>query len=87
LEESKNRIIVEIVGESHAFCNALRKELWEDKHVKIAAYNIEHPYVSNPKMIVETDGQEKPKAALLKAAERIRDNSDKLKKMAEKELK
>lgn len=87
MEESKNRIIVEIVGESHAFCNALRKELWEDKHVKIAAYNIEHPYVSNPKMIVETDGQEKPKAALLKAAERIRDNSDKLKKMAEKELK
>ncbi len=87
LEESKNRILVEIIGESHAFCNALKKELYWDKHVKVAAYNIEHPYVANPKIVVETDGQEKPKNALLKAAERIKDNADKIKKMAEKELK
>lgn len=86
VEEGKNRILVEISGEGHAFCSALKKELWQNKHVKVAAYNIEHPYVSNPKMIVETDGQEKPRAALLKAAEKIKENADKLKKTAEKEL-
>ncbi|MBW2977652.1 DNA-directed RNA polymerase subunit L, partial [Candidatus Woesearchaeota archaeon] len=60
VEETKNKIVIELKGETHTFCNALKKELWNDKHVKIAGYNIAHPLVGVPKIVVETDGKEAP---------------------------
>ncbi|MBW3003224.1 DNA-directed RNA polymerase subunit L [Candidatus Woesearchaeota archaeon] len=77
LEEGKNKIIVEIKGEDHTFCNLLRKELWNDSHVKAAAYAVDHPQTTEPKMIVETDGKEDPKKALTEAAKRIKKDLDK----------
>ncbi len=71
IEDNKNKLVLEIRGEGHAFCNALKKELWNDKHVKTAAYKIEHPLVGIPTMIVETDGKETPKKALTEAAKRL----------------
>ncbi len=71
LEDKKNRMVLQIVGETHTFCNALKKELWNDKHVKIAGYNIKHPVVGVPRIIIETDGAEKPKKALIEAAKRL----------------
>ena len=79
LEEKKNKLILEIKGEGHAFCNALKKELWNDSHVKAAAYKIAHPLVGIPKMIVETDGKETPKKALTEAAKRLSKEIDKFK--------
>jgi DNA-directed RNA polymerase subunit L len=70
-DNKKNKLVLEIKGEGHAFCNALKKELWNDKHVKIAAYKIEHPLVGIPTMVVETDGKETPKKALTEAAKRL----------------
>ncbi|MEA3429667.1 MAG: DNA-directed RNA polymerase subunit L [Nanoarchaeota archaeon] len=84
VEEGKNRIIVEIEGEDHTFCNILRKELWNDKHVKAAAYKVEHPEVAEPKIIVETDGKEDPKKALIEAAKRVKKDLDKFLKNFEK---
>ena len=40
LEEKKDKIIFEIKGEGHTLSNAIRKELWNDEHVKAAAYAI-----------------------------------------------
>ena len=77
LEDKKNRMILEIKGETHTFCNALKKELWNDKHVKAAGYNISHPYVGTPKLVVETDGGETPKKALTEAAKRLSKTADK----------
>ena len=54
LEKSKKKIIFEIIGADHTFCGALKKELWNDKAVKVSAYNIDHPLIAIPKFIVET---------------------------------
>ena len=78
LEEKKNKLIIELIGETHAFCNALKKELWNDKSVKAAGYNIEHPLVANPKIIVETDGKD-PKKALIDAANLLKKSFDSMK--------
>jgi DNA-directed RNA polymerase subunit L len=80
LEDKKNKLIIELIGETHAFCNALKKELWNDKGIKVAGYNIEHPLVGNPKIIVETDGKKAPKKALIDAAERLKKGFDSLRK-------
>lgn len=56
IEDKKNRLVFELKGEGHSLCNALRKELWNDSHVKAAAYTIEHPLVGVPRFILDTDG-------------------------------
>ena len=78
LEEKKNKLVVELDGETHSFCNALKKELWNDKSVKSAGYNIEHPLVGIPKIVVETDGKD-PKKALIDAAGRLAKSFDAVK--------
>ena len=87
LEESKNKLQFEIKGESHTLCNALKDELQKNSKVKATSYKVEHPLVGVPKMIIETDGSESPRAALSKAAKKIGSNADDLKKMFTKELK
>ncbi|MBW2976161.1 DNA-directed RNA polymerase subunit L [Candidatus Woesearchaeota archaeon] len=80
LEEKKNRLVFESEGIGHTFLNILKTELWNDSHVKIATYSIKHPQVSKPKFILETDGNESPKAALTSAVGRLGKLSDKFKK-------
>ena len=55
LEESKGKLEIEITGEDHTLCNALRDELCKH-NVENVAYNIEHPLISNPTMLVEGEG-------------------------------
>jgi DNA-directed RNA polymerase subunit L len=86
LENKKNRVVFEIVGEDHSFCNVLKKELLNDEHVKIATYAIEHPLISQPKMIVETDGEEVSKA-LKEAAKRVGKKAEKFKEEFTKAVK
>lgn len=63
-------LVLEIQGESIGFINAIREELWNDKNVLEAAFRKEHPYLSEPKIIVKTSKGE-PEAALEKACERL----------------
>lgn len=72
LESDKNSIKVELIGEDHTFANALRKELWNNPNVKLAGYNVEHPLVSNPVLVVDGDGKQDPKKMLMKAVEDLR---------------
>jgi len=87
IEDKKNRIMFEIAGVSHGFCNVLKKELLTDEHVKLASYRVLHPLTSNPQFFVETDGKVNPRVALTNAAKRLLKISDKLKKDIVKELK
>ncbi len=87
IENKKNKLVFELKGQSHGFCNILKDQLWKDSHVKVAAYKVEHPLVGIPTFIVETDGSESPKNALLGAIKKLDSVADKLKKELAKELK
>jgi len=87
IEDKKNRIVLEIGGEDNTFCNMIKKELWNDDHVKVAAYNISHPMVGKPRMIVETDGDEEPRKALTEAAKRVGKELEKFKGEFSKNIK
>lgn len=69
VEESKKKLIFEIIGESHTMANLLEKELWEDKDVVAAGYHIDHPLFGVPRMIVEAPD---PRKALEKAIKRLK---------------
>ncbi len=79
LIDEKDKLKVEVKGEGHTLCNPLNNELWQDSHIKIAGYNIEHALVSNPVIIVETDGKETAKNALKKAVLRLEKKMDEFK--------
>ena len=74
-----------IKGEDHTLCNFLRKELWSDSDVDIAAYSIDHPLVSDPVMLVETKKSD-AKKAVLKAAGELRKTISELKKSVNSSL-
>jgi len=80
VEDKKNRFVFEIEGIGHTYLNMIKNELWNDNHVKVATYNIKHPQIGKPKFILETDGDESPKAALSSAVGRLKKLSERFKK-------
>lgn len=70
IEKDKERLVFDLIGADHTFCGALKKELWNDKNVKVSAYAIEHPLLNIPRFIVETSDKE-PEKALVDAVKRI----------------
>lgn len=83
IEESKTKIIFELKGETHTFCNALRKELELTKGVELSVYTIDHPLVGVPKFQIETKGVE-PRKALKDALKTLKKKADDFKKEASK---
>ena len=69
LEKGKNKLKIKLKGETHTLCNSLRRELLNDKDVKIAGYAIEHSLVEDPFLVIEGKN---PKQALLKAIDRLK---------------
>jgi len=86
IDDKKNKLIIEVKGTDHTLCNTLKAELYNDKHVKTATYSIRHPQISVPQVIVETDGEESPKNALMNAVERLHKINAKFKKEFMKEV-
>ncbi|MAG50348.1 DNA-directed RNA polymerase subunit L [archaeon] len=84
MEQSKNKLKFKVEGEDHTFCNVLRKELWNDQHIKVSGYHIEHPMLGQPLFVVETDGKETPKSALTKAVTRLKTKNKELKTQIQK---
>ena len=70
IEKSKKRLVFDLVGADHTFSGALKKELWNDKSIKISAYNVEHPLIGIPRFIVETEDKD-PEKVLLDAVKRL----------------
>ncbi len=83
LDKSKNFLKIEIIGEDHTFCNALRRELWNDKDLKVAGYELAHSLVSNPVLIVETSSKS-PKTVLSDAVKRLKDSNDQMREKFKK---
>ena len=84
-EDKKNRLVFKIQGEGHTLCNALKKELLEDTHIKTATYTVQHPLIKEAQFIIETDGQE-PRKTITSAIKKLDKTLEKIEKQA-KELK
>ncbi len=61
ITETKNELEVELAGEDHTFCNALRKVLVENKDVLSATYKVEHPLLTPPTILIKTKDITLPK--------------------------
>jgi DNA-directed RNA polymerase subunit L len=72
IEEEKKKLIFEIKGEGHTLSNLLEKELWKDEDVKAAGYNVAHPLIGIPRMIVETNGKKTAREAVEDAVKRVK---------------
>lgn len=72
--------LIEIAGEDHTFCNALRGELWEHD-VEAAGYAIEHSLTSSPVLVVKSKN---PQKSLEKAAESLKKKAKELKSLFSK---
>ncbi|MCA9478480.1 MAG: DNA-directed RNA polymerase subunit L [Nanoarchaeota archaeon] len=71
LENKAHRLVFQLVGADHTFCNALKRELNETAGVQVATYAIEHPQVGIPKMLIETKDKVSPQDALDKAVKNL----------------
>lgn len=54
LKDEDKHLEVEMDGELHAFPNALREILSDDKDVEYVAYKLEHPQVGKPVLVILT---------------------------------
>jgi DNA-directed RNA polymerase subunit L len=71
LEEEKNKLVFELKGENHTFCNLLKTELRKLKSVTLVSYRIDHPLVGVPTFMLETKGAE-PRKALKEALKNVK---------------
>lgn len=87
VEKTKNKVIIEIKGENHTLCNALKEELYNDSNVKNAGYFIEHPSVGVPTMVVETKQGGDALKSIQEACTRLKRKNTTFLKAFEKEVK
>jgi DNA-directed RNA polymerase subunit L len=83
LEESKTKLVFELKGETHTFCNLLKEELRKVSDVKTSAYKIDHPLVGVPKFMIETKSKS-PRDAIKEALKNIKKLAKDFKKFADK---
>lgn len=79
LEQSKTKMIFELKGEDHTFCNVLKDKLWEESEVTLVSYKIDHPLIGVPQFIIETKGKE-PVKVLESAAKKLQKDLEQFKK-------
>lgn len=83
IEDSKLKLTFIVKDESHGMCNALRHILMQDPDVEYAVYNIDHPLTGKPEMTIKTKRGKRPKAALEKAAQTLKQESAEFRKLVE----
>ncbi|MBU0530253.1 MAG: DNA-directed RNA polymerase subunit L [Candidatus Aenigmatarchaeota archaeon] len=71
VENKKDKLRIEVVGESHTLLNLLRETAWKEG-AEQASYIVEHPYMSNPELIIRSNN---PKNVLSSTAQSIVDQS------------
>lgn len=80
IKNTENELEIEITGESHTICNALRIILMEDADVEAAAYVIDHPIIGEPRLYIRAKN---PKNSLKNAAETLKSKSYEFKDLLE----
>jgi len=84
--KEENYVELEIEGEDHTLPNALKEILLENDDVEFAAYIIEHPEATPPKLIVRAKKNPMPliKDAVKQLAKQAADFKAAMKKAKEK---
>ena len=75
IEDRKNSMVVELIGEEHTFPGLLCWALLQNPKVTVAVYDVPHPLVGTPRVYVKTNG-EAPRAAIKKALKLIQKELD-----------
>ena len=78
IEQTDKKLVFDMKGEDHTFCNVLKDELAQDEDVKFISYRIEHPLLGIPRFFVEMKKGD-PKKALAAAAKQVKKNLEKVK--------
>ncbi len=73
-------------GDQHTIPNLIAKMALRKPHVTYSAYIIEHPLVSNPKIIIMTDGQVKALDVLIEVLREAREKAVVIKEILAKIL-
>jgi len=79
IEETKTKLVFELKGETHTFCNLLKDEILNTKGVETAAYRVDHPLTGIPRFLLETKGVE-PRKALKDALASIKKKTESFRK-------
>ncbi len=79
LEESKTKLVFELKGETHTFCNMLKDELLNTKGVVTTSYRVDHPLIGVPRFLLETKGSE-PRKVLKEALASIKKKAESFRK-------
>ncbi|MEM2143989.1 MAG: DNA-directed RNA polymerase subunit L [Candidatus Jordarchaeaceae archaeon] len=87
LEKKDNDLRVEIEGEGHTLCNAIKSVLFEDEALVFAGYRIEHTLLSKPILYIKTNGKKDPLVLLSETLGKLVERSEEFKEKFQKELK
>ncbi len=71
IEKGKEKMRVEVRGETHTMLNLIRENSWK-AGAKQATYIIQHPYISQPEMIIRSKN---PAKTLKDAAQLVIDDA------------
>ncbi len=82
IEEDKEKLKIR-VHNNLTLVNALNENVWKQK-IDYAAYKVDHPYLSQPELVVKGKN---PKKALLDAAEQVIADAKEMKKHFQKAVK
>ena len=77
VKKEKDFIEVKIAGEGHTLCNAIRNELWDHKETSFASYNLTHPLVSMPVLVLKVKSGD-PKQVLLNSTASLKTKNQEL---------
>ncbi|WXG40697.1 MAG: DNA-directed RNA polymerase subunit L [Candidatus Freyarchaeum deiterrae] len=86
VEKKGNDLRVEIEGEGHTLCNAIKSVIFEDETVVFAGYRIEHALLSKPVLYITTNGKKDPLVLLNETLKKLVDRSEEFKEKFQKEL-
>ena len=79
VKDTKLELEMIIHGENHSLCNVLRKYLMEE----YAVYGIDHPLTGEPIMTIKTKRTKRPRDSLLRAAQRLKEETAEFKELIE----
>ncbi len=86
VEKKDNELRIEIEGEGHTLCNAIKSILFEDETLVFAGYRIEHTLLSKPILYIKTNGKKDPLVLLNETLKKLEESIEEFKEKFQKEL-